>query len=402
MPDLLDENGLQIKTLSELIDEKKAEYRRIFGEDVILEANSPDGQIINIDAQAGIDIRERIMDVYNSFDPDKCLGRVQDSRYKINGINRKGGTYTNVPIDITVNKTITLQGLDENYNDANATAYGVKDDAGNVWYLIDTTTLTQGTTSLMFRASSIGIVQATVGTIVEQVAPISGVVSVINNVAPINIGIEQETDEEFQVRRNKSVAVMGQGNSDTILGKLRQLEGVSDARVYSYDWEAYPEVDSNGINPHFIWAVVEGGSNEDIAEVLYTHCGGAGMKGEVVIDVFSANGNYFKTRFDRPVAIPLHVKFSIQETIAQTIFDYDSMKSYIAENLKYNIGDFAETSKPTIVAREALSQFSNSGAVVNLQISLNGNDWVSYIPCPDVQSQFVVDATRIVIEEINI
>ena len=402
MPDIVNENGIQIKTLNELIQEKEQAYRELFGEDVILDANSPDGQLIAIDAQAGIDIRERIVDVYNSFDPDRCYGRMQDSRYKINGIARKGGTFTNLTITITANKTVTLEGLDDQYNNAEAVAYGVKDNAGNVWYLVDSATITAGVSHLTFRASSIGAVQAIVGTITEQVKPIAGVISVINNVAPINIGVEEESDEEYQIRRNKSVAVMGQGNSDTILGKLRQLEGVSDARVYSYNWESYPEVDSNGINPHFIWAIVEGGSNEDIAEVLYTHCGGAGMKGEVAIDVFSANGNYFKTRFDRPIAIPLHVKFSIHETIAQTIFDYDSIKNYIAENLKYNIGDFAETSKPTIVAREALSQFSNSGAVVNLQISLNGNNWVSYIPCPDVQSQFVVDATRIVIEEINI
>ena len=67
MPDILDENGLQIKTLDELVAEKEAIYRELFGEDVILDSNSADGQLINITAQAGVDIRERIMDVYNSF-----------------------------------------------------------------------------------------------------------------------------------------------------------------------------------------------------------------------------------------------------------------------------------------------------------------------------------------------
>ena len=58
MPDILDENGLQIKTLDELIAEKEAIYRELFGEDVILDSKSDDGQLINITAQAGVDIRE--------------------------------------------------------------------------------------------------------------------------------------------------------------------------------------------------------------------------------------------------------------------------------------------------------------------------------------------------------
>lgn len=404
MPDILNENGLQIKTLSELVSEKENALRKIFGEEILLTSNTPDGQLINIDAQAGIDLRERIVDVYNSFDPDRCIGRLQDSRYKINNIYRNGGTFTVQPIDIKISKTVSLEGLDGNYNDANATAYGVKDSAGNVWYLIDSVTITdtEGINRLPFRAKEVGVVEPIVGEITEQIKPMNGVISVINSVAPTSIGIEEETDVSFQIRRNQSVAIRGQGNTDTILGQIRQLDGVSDARVYSYNWESYPNVDENGLNPHFIWAIVEGGANEDIGEVLYTHSGGSGMRGEVSVDIFTQNQNYYKAKFDRPTAVPLHIKFSIQETESNTIFDYDGIKEYIKQNLSYSIGDFAETSKPTLVAREALNQYSTSGAVVNLQISNNGTNWVSYIPCPTVQSQFVIDSTRIIIEEINL
>ena len=38
----------------------------------------------------------------------------------------------------TTDKTVTLQGLDANYNDLNAASYTVSDNAGNLWYLIDT------------------------------------------------------------------------------------------------------------------------------------------------------------------------------------------------------------------------------------------------------------------------
>lgn len=404
MPDILDENGIQVKTLNELIAEKTQAMKDIFGENIVTEANSPDGQLINISAQAGVDMRERIIDVYNSFDPDKCIGTIQDSRYKINGISRKGGTYTVQPIDITVSRTVKLQGLDENYNNPNATAFGVKDSGGNVWYLIDTTTVTDDVqfTRLPFRSASIGSATPTVGTITEQVAPIAGVVSVINSVAPTSIGEDQEEDLDFQIRRNKSVAVLGQGNVDVIYGMILQLQGVNDARVYGYNWEKFPDVDENGISPHFIWAIVEGGSNTEIAQVLYSNSGGSGMKGEVEVTLPTSNGNTFLAKFDRPKAVPLYIRFSIQETEAKTIFDYDSIKEYIAKNLKYSIGSYADTATPTNIASSALSQYSSSGTVVNLEISTNGSNYVSYIPCPDVQSQFVVDTSRININEINV
>ena len=50
-----------------------------------------------------------------------------DSRYALNYLFRKGGTFTVQNIDVTVNKTVSLQGLDANYNDINAASYTVSD-----------------------------------------------------------------------------------------------------------------------------------------------------------------------------------------------------------------------------------------------------------------------------------
>ena len=101
---------------------------------------------------------------------------MQDSRYKINNIYRNGGTFTVQPIDIKISKTVSLEGLDGNYNDANATAYGVKDSAGNAWYLIDSVTITntEGVNRLPFRAKEVGVVEPIVGEITEQIKPVNG------------------------------------------------------------------------------------------------------------------------------------------------------------------------------------------------------------------------------------
>ena len=46
------------------------------------------------------------------MDPDQAQGRVLDQRIAINGLERKGGTYTVTPVNITVDREVSLVGLD--------------------------------------------------------------------------------------------------------------------------------------------------------------------------------------------------------------------------------------------------------------------------------------------------
>ena len=235
MPDEITENGLQVDSYNTLLAYIQSGLNTIYaanGNSINFGSETPDGQFTNIIAQIGTDIRELAQEVYNSFDPDKCSGVVQDSRYALNYITRNGGTFTIQNIDVTANQTVTLQGLDANYNETDATAYTVSDNAGNLWYLVDTTTLQPGTVSLPFRSKNLGLVQPTIGTITTQVTTVLGVTSVINSVAPTTLGTEQETDAQFRVRRSRSTERKGQNNIDSMLSQILDLEGVSDATTW--------------------------------------------------------------------------------------------------------------------------------------------------------------------------
>ena len=399
MPDELTENGLTLSTASEIRADLVQSYQGIYGDDIVLDSNTADGQLIDIYTQAAIDIREVIREVYNTIDPDYCRGTIQDIRYRINHLVRSGGTYTIVPITMVINATVTLQGLDSNYNDPNATAFGFSDDSGQKYYLIDSTTLTAGTYTKLFRAATLGEVHPIIGTITTPITIVKGVVSGINNSAPTSIGVDQETDEAFALRRQRSPEYRGQNTIDAMRAQLLALDGVSDAYVYQN-----PEstTDSDGIPPHYIWVIAEGGANEDIADVIYANSGGAGCKGSVVIDVPTTSGQTFKARFDRPTAVPLYIRFDCQETVAKTIFNFDEIKQYIADNLVYVINEFAETSKITEVARTAISSTTGSGVPTNVEISTDGTNWVDYIPSGGKGNIFTVDTTRIIINEVEI
>lgn len=402
MANTLDSNGLSLDTRNTIYANMQAEWQEIMGGDVNFESNTPDGQILQIFAQMCADYSEVTREIYNSFFPNKVGATVQDERYAINGIFRKEGSYTIQPIKITVNKTVTLQGLDQT-----SEPYTLQSDNGEQWYLLDTTTITAASPvqTLSFRAKEKGNVQPAIGTITSQVTVVQGVISVNNEVAPTSYGTEEGTDDAFAIRREQSVSNPSKNNITAIKGNILALDSVNQCEVYQYT-PTYSNnelvTDSMGIPVAGTWVIVDGGDGYSIANTIYENSSNNILKGSVTENVLTVSGQTVAIKFDRPVAVPLYIKFNIQETVADSSFDTDLIKSKIVENCTFKIGQYADTSYVTDVARQALLDTSNSGVITVVKISTNNTNWYDYIACPTVQSEFTVDATRIAITEINL
>ncbi len=144
MPDRLNSNGLKVKTLPEIREELVTGLRAIYGQNINLDQNTPDGQLLNIFAQSAADMREVIQQVYSSFDPEQATGRTLDQRVALNGVKRKGASFTFVPVDITVNREVRLVGLDDQSQELSPSVqnlYTIKDDAGTEYYLLKSTVI---------------------------------------------------------------------------------------------------------------------------------------------------------------------------------------------------------------------------------------------------------------------
>ena len=293
MADILDKNGLTLDSYNDILNFVQSSMNEIYavdGDTINFDSETPDGQFTNILAQISADVRQLAAEIYNSFNPDNCQGAVQDQRYALNFLTRGAGTYTIQDIDITTDRTVELEGLDENANDPNATSYTLSDNAGNQWYLLDTTTLLEGTTTLTFRAAKLGLVQPTIGTIVNQVTKVLGVTGVINSIAATTLGRDEESDRDFRIRRERSTALKGTNNFDTLLGQLLQLNGVIDARLFINNTNvANTEVTDKvgGIPPHTLWVIVDGSVADpnEIANVIYQNSTGIPTIGSETVSV---------------------------------------------------------------------------------------------------------------------
>lgn len=405
MVDILDENGLEISTLSELIANLSEEFKTIYGSDINLESNSPDGQILNIFSQAGIDLRELLVAINNSFDPDQATGSLLDSRCALNNIERNAGSFTIQPIEITVDREVSLQGLDSFYNDIDGQGYTVSDDAGNEFILIDSITLeTAGTYELDFRAADIGQIETTINTIVNQVSYTLGVTNVNNPSSFSRLGTNEETDVALRLRREQSVAIASQGYIDGLIGALLNLDDVTDAKVYE---NVEDTIDSNGIPAHGSWSIIEGGLDEDIAEAIYAKKSvGSPMKGDEIVNISTANGSIYQIKFDRPNYVDLYIKFEIQPVLIGTIFDQDEIKEYIVDNKTYKIGQYADTASLTQIATDAIiNSAGETGVPINLEIGiLNGTggiDYYDYLEPENLDDKWVLDINNIDIVDLS-
>ncbi len=386
----IDGNGITIKTLDELIAALEVDFKTIYGDNINLETNSPDRQLIEVLAQNIYDLQEQLVAVYNSFDPDKSVGYEQDRTYKLNGILRKEGVYTQVSVLTTVSASVSLTGLDDNYDDPDGTGYTISDSNGNQFILIDSINLTAGSYYLEFRAKEQGNIEILPNTITNFVDVVAGVVSVNNPSAPYTQGEDEETDSDFRLRRNKSVGINSNSMIDSMEATINNINEVEYCRIYE---NVEATVDSDGIPAHGIWVVVQGGTDADIGQAIYAkHCQGTPMKGATEEDITRPNGLIFTAKFDRPFPENLYISFNIQTTDGSAI-DATYLREQIVANLDLGVYDVCDNALITNVIKEIIP----ASAVDTVKVSLDGLTWANYLYPSAKNYIFAVDTSRIII-----
>lgn len=320
MPNVLDALGLQVQSRQELIDYFTAQYELIYGNDINLASNTPDGQMMNIFIQSVLDVQDLLVQIYNSMDPDNAVGVVLDQRVSINGIQRQPGTYTLTNVTVVNSQSVNLYGLDGSASPTTEPPvrtdgqeiYTVSDSAGNRWYLVTTELgLGAGSHALEFRAAVPGAQLTTPNTINVQITVVLGVDSVNNPTTYTTLGENEESDVALRVRRLKSVSLASQGYRRGLLAALENISGMTSAYVYE---NVTDFVDSDGVPGHSIWVIVAGtAAAADIAQAIYTkRNAGCGMKGDQTYIINQSDGTVFLVRWDEVTVRNLFIRFQVE------------------------------------------------------------------------------------------
>lgn len=306
-------NGLTLVTQATWLAFFTAVFQGLYGSDVILTQDTPDGQLINIVIQAILDNQDLTQQVYSSFDPTQAIGTTLDQRLGLVGIKRLGGTFSQVGVTINTSQAITLFGL----NQTAQPVYTLSDSSGNSWQLLNTITTAQGTNlGVIFQASLPGPINTTVNSITTQVSSVTGVASVTNPQVPFLIGTSEETDAAAKLRLSQS----RQAYFTTLYTALGNISGVTSINIEENDTKTnnplIPDTGtaSDGDNSNSIWVIIGGSPDpSSIANAIYQNrTAGAGMVGSTSFTVTRPDGSTFVVYWDQVQLSDLYVEMWLQ------------------------------------------------------------------------------------------
>lgn len=386
-----DVNGIKAETFTDIEQRLIQALKNIYGQDIDLSQNTPDGQRIGIFIKEVMDLQAFAVQLYANMDADLATGTALDILLKFTGITRQAATRSYADVEIQTDRELVLPA-----------GFIVLDDTEQEWITTQDYNLVKGSNTVTLFAKQWGKIEAGASTITKQSTFINGVLSV-NNPDPAIAGRNEETDEQLRIRRAKILEIAGYSTAGSALSQILNINGVTDGVVYeNYTHEYDAEKD---MQPHSIWFVIEGGDIDKIIEVIgRTKTMGTGIKGNVVgqyIEVVPRNnGNDFsivhEMRFDRPTYIELKIKLNAKRKITTQPLDLDLIKNQIASKT-FTIGEDLEASELYSLGYEAGKNFTLYG----LQISKDGG---STFTDENLQSgydnTFVIKTENIEISEI--
>lgn len=267
-------------------------FRQIYGNDAYLEPDSKDGQLVALVALAIHDANNTAIAVYRSFSPTTAMSDALTSNVKINGITRRAATNSTVDLVLTGTTGTTV---------TNGT---VRDVNGVIWDLPARVVIgTSGTVVATATCSNNGAVAAMPGSVTQINTPTRGWVTVTNPLTAA-VGTAAETDAELRIRQGQSVALPSITPFEAVDGAIANVAGVTRHKLYENDTGA---TDSNGLPPHSISAIVDGGDVTEIAQTIRGNKGqGTATYGTTSVTVPDTYGNPHVISFSRSTDVPIY------------------------------------------------------------------------------------------------
>lgn len=385
------ENGIEVQTFDEIYEELADGYKAIYGTDINLDPDSPDGQRVALEAQARLDVQSGVALLYSLLDPDFSIGQALNVLIKISGITRRAATRSQVDVSVITTRDVTLP-----------EGYSVEDDLGQIWETSSEVDLTTGTTTVTLFAENFGAVEADAATVTEPVTFVLGVSSVTNSAAA-TVGRDEETDEELKIRRNRSLETPQSSSIGRLYTALGEVTGVTDVVVYENDTDS---TDSDGIPAHSLWITVEGGDVEDIAECLAKNkTGGKGMVGAVNgtwdETIIRPDGTEFvfthEMSFDRPTDVDVTIRMDVTKKESTDTIDTDLIKEKLAART-FIIGE-------SVIGADLYQNVFEAGdnfIPTDLEISDDaGSTWTEGRLEPELDGRFTISTDDITITDIT-
>lgn len=245
--------GISAPVYADIYSYLQQKFWGIYGTDADLDPDSQDGQFLAIIANAINDANSTAIAIYNSFSPATSQGAALANNVKINGLTKDVATNSTWDVLVVgqVGTTITNGAF--------------TDPSNNRWDLPTSVTIpSAGQITVTATCETQGAITGPSGTALTIATPTRGW-QFISAASDATAGAPVETDAALRVRQSQSTAIPSLTVFDGILGAVASISGVQGLAGYENDTGT---TDSNGLPPHSIALVVNGGDAQTIASTI--------------------------------------------------------------------------------------------------------------------------------------
>lgn len=379
------QDGILIQTFAQIFDELVTGYQGIYGNDISVDQESPDGQRIGIEARERLDMQGLALAIYNSLDPDLAIGTSLNRILKLSGLFLRPSGNSQVDVDIDAANILVLD-----------SGYTVRDELGQNWITTDSNNLIAGTNVVTLFAENVGQVEADPNTVNQPVTIVLGVNSVDNPAAAVP-GQDEETEVAVRIRRNASLENPAQSNRGSMFARLGNIANVTAIAVYENPTST---VSAGGVPAHGIWVVIEGGDVEEIAEIMAKNKhDGTAMRGAISETfeetVTRPDGSSFiivhTMLFDRPTDVPLIVAVDAAPKNPSDVINAGAIEQAIAAK-------FYNTNQPAIASELYTEGYKagNNFVLTDLTIDDGGGPTEGQI-VNGLDERFTIDVSNVTV-----
>ncbi|MEZ2893547.1 baseplate J/gp47 family protein [Providencia rettgeri] len=305
--------GVIVPDTSTLRDDVESEYRSVFGQDLDVNPETPQGALITMEVENRDAVVRNNAELANQINPDLAGGIFLDAIWALMGGQRFDATHSFL-------SQVKFTGIADTIIPKGSQAATLNGD------LFETTkTLIigkDGSVTGDMRAIETGAVECGVGQLNKVASSVLGW-ETVHNPSNAVLGRDAESDLQSRRRRKQTLAKNTVSVGEAITSALYGLEGVRSL-AYRENYTDQPIMfDGITLVPHSIYVCVEGGDKEAIARsLLRTKTLGAAFNGNEEVDVLeNISGQIYPVKFDRAKEIVLFCRVTVKKATvdAQTI-----------------------------------------------------------------------------------
>jgi len=292
--------GITPTTLDQYIALLETAFKNVFGQDLDVSSETPQGQLIGIIAFSLTQTDEGLVSAYSATSIFAGFGQQLDALFSTLGVPRNAAQRSVVNVDLTgVATTLIPAGT------------RAKTINGDEFRLIEDAQLDgSGNLSTSMESVVTGAIPAEIGELTSIVDIVVGWETITNPTAAV-LGVPEETDSDYRARYQRELSKNAIAPIESIVGRVSTVTGVSDVAAGENDTSAPLAVNGVTIPPHSVAVVVEGGTDQEIAEqIQIAKTGGTGTDGDVTVPI-TYTGGMIDIKFYRSTDIPFELDLNV-------------------------------------------------------------------------------------------